>query len=135
MINPKKLLVKNLIMIGIFAVFGICCIIFKKTGSEFIGCFAGGIIVCVLNLIRALKMMKNPEYKKQVEIEAEDERTKMINSKTIELVAFIMLMIMCIGAFVSMFFDHLDYLYILAGLVVVYAVLYFVIRAVYNRKY
>lgn len=135
MINPKKIIVKNLIMLGMFVLFGICCIIFKKTGSEFIGCFTGGTVVCVLNLFRALKMMKNPEFKKQVEIEAEDERTKMINSKTIELVSFIMIMIMCFGAFTSIIFEKSDYLYILAGLLIIYAVLYFVIRAVYNKKY
>lgn len=135
MINPKKLLVKNLIMLVFFVVFGICCVITGRTSSTYLGFTVGGIAVLLLTTIRTIKMLKNQDFKKQVEIDANDERTKMINAKTSEITTFILLMVCCTGGFVSMFLDKNDYLYIFGGLVILFALVYLITKAILNKKY
>lgn len=135
MINPKKLLVKNIIMLILFVVFAICCVVMGKTSSTYLGFVVGGIAVIGVSLIRIVKMMHNEQYKKQVEIDANDERTKMINMHTNEIAAFVIIMFCTIGALVSMLLDKLDYLYIFGGIVLLWAIVYLFVLFILNKKY
>ncbi|MCQ2592636.1 MAG: hypothetical protein MJ188_07605 [Treponema sp.] len=135
MINVKKLLVKNCIMLGMFIAFGISCFIMGKRDSTYLGFTIGGISVVMLSTIRVIKMMKNEDYKKQVEIEAKDERSKMINEKTSEVTNFVMSMICCVCGFLSMLFDKKDYLIIFGGLLIIFALVYFISKTIFNKKY
>jgi len=135
MINPKKLLVKNLIMLGLFIICGVLCIIFHKTSSTYVGGICGGIAVIILNLIRNIKFFTNKEYKKQADIDASDERTKMINEKTAEITNFIIMIGCCIGSIVSILLEKNDYLYIFAGIIIIQTISFYIVHLIMNKKY
>lgn len=135
MINPKKLLIKNIIMFCLFVLCAVLCVIFHKMEAPYVGAIAGGMAAIVYNLIRGLKLMKNEEYKKQAEIDAKDERTLMLNSKTSEITGFVVLMICCIGGIISIVLDKIDYLLIFGGIVLIHSLIYYVTRFILNKKY
>ncbi len=135
MINPKKLLVKNITMILFFLTFGLFIVIFKKFEPAYIGGFSGGLAVLIISLIRTIKMLKNPQYKKQVEIDSEDERTHMINNKTNSVATYIFILICGISGIVSLFLGKLDYLYIFGGIIILYTLVYYIVRFFIARKY
>lgn len=135
MINPKKLLLRNIIMMIFFLIFGIYIVIFKKFDSAYIGGFSGGLVVLIISLVRIIKMMKNPEYKKQVEIDSKDERTVMINNKTSSLTSFIFIMICAIAGMVSLFIGKHDYLYIFGSIIILHTLIYYIARFFISKKY
>lgn len=135
MINPKKMLVKNLVFLFLFAGFGIGCVISGRPTPSYIGFFAGGMAVLLISVIRLFKMMKSEAFKKQYEIAVSDERTKMINAKTSEITTFTLLMTCCAGGFVSMLIGRNDYLYIFGGLVILFVLVHSISKAVLNKKF
>lgn len=135
MINAKKLLVKDIIMLGFFVVCGILCIVFKKPVSKYIGVITGGIAGLSIHLIRTIKLLKNEEYKKQAEIDSKDERTLMINSKTSEIAGFVTLMACSCCGIVVLMLDRMDYLYIFGGVVLFYAIIFMITKIILNKKF
>ncbi len=122
-------------MMIFFLVFGIYIVIFKKFNSSYIGGFSGGFVVLIISLIRIIKMMKNPEYKKQVEIDSKDERTVMIHNKTSSVTSFIFVLTCAIAGMVSLFIGKDDYLYIFGSLIILYTLIYYIAKFFISKKY
>lgn len=135
MINPKRLLIKNIIMLIVFVVFAILCFVFHKTEPQYVGAFTGGIGVIIISLIRIGKMLKSPEYKKQVDIDYKDERIMMINSKTSEITGYVIFLLCCVCGLISLFMGKMDYLYIFGGIIILYSVIFYIIRMWLGKKY
>ncbi|NLK46136.1 MAG: hypothetical protein GX297_05710 [Treponema sp.] len=135
MIKTKKLLLVNILILVICITLSICCIVFRKTVSSYIGALSGVVFVTVFSLLRCIKMIKNPDYKKQVEIDINDERTKKINAETASITGFIIIMICSVCGIITIFLNKFDYLYIFGSVVLLYSIIYLVVKALINKKY
>ena len=135
MVNTKRMLARNLTLMALYIGFGICCFVFHKVQPLFISFAISGIIVISMNLFRIKKMTHNEEFRKQIEIESQDERSLMINAKTAEIAGFILAVVCSVGALISMLVEKTDYLFIFAGLLLFFGITYLIIKAVLNKIY
>lgn len=103
----------------------------KQNLSLYVGFVSGGVGVALLNIIRNIKIYKDEKYKSKTQIEANDERNILINTKATSI-TFIFILI-DIAAIVAFILQKMDYLYIFAGIILLSAIIFLITKTILNK--
>lgn len=137
-INPKQQLIVNIIVLIVNIALVVCYFVFGKSntwGTCIVGGITGGLYFTILQIRKCVRMMKDPEFRKQENIKANDERTLQINSEAARITGGILLVTCGAGAFISLFFDRFDYFLLFGAVVLGYSIILLITLAVLDRKY
>lgn len=105
----------------------------KQNLSLYVGFVSGGVGVALLNIIRNIKIYKDEKYKSKTQIEANDERNILINTKATSITFTILFILIDIAAIVAFILQKMDYLYIFAGIILLSAIIFLITKTILNK--
>ena len=105
----------------------------KQNSSSYIGVVTGGVGVAIINIIRNIKIYKDKKYKSKIQIEANDERNILINTKATSITFTILFFVIDIAAIVAFILQKIDYLYIFGGIILLSAIIFLITKIILNK--
>lgn len=133
--NKKYTLRLTLRIIGVLI--GIGCIVFgcitsNEELSAYLVGFGGGLTaIMILYISRLIKIKRNKEYAKKMNIELNDERTIMLYDKSLALTFRISILLECLAIFILEIMKYFTAAEIVAmalgGQIILYLVIYFIL--------
>lgn len=106
-----------------------------KLDATYSGMGGGLLFVGILQLIRAIRIKTDSEYKEKLNIEIEDERNRYINMKAWSWAGYLFVIIAALTTITCMILNYKVYMMIASSTVCLILVLYYASVLILRRKY